>query len=152
MKTICFQMISQDTGQLLLLLLLTMSVVQACKPKSNFYLEYVISPAPTPLLRNIARIANAVQCCLLSSGHYDRHDWFLDCTFTFEIQRATLRPVPFDESDEETRPDHDLNMTMLGKPHVRKIHVQPEFCQIAIQPHPPLKQTDALWQVFFAEN
>ena len=31
------------------------------------------------------------------------------------------------------------------------MRVQTEFCRIAFQP-PPLKQTDALWQVFFAEN
>ena len=40
---------------------------------------------------------------------------------------------------------------VLGKPHTRKMHVQTAFCQIAFRP-PPLKQTDALWQVFFAEN
>ena len=39
------------------------------------------------------------------------------------------------------------NNAMLGKPLVRIMHVQTEFCQIAFQP-PPLKQTDALWELF----
>ena len=43
------------------------------------------------------------------------------------------------------------NIGALGKHHVRILHVQMAFCQIAFQP-PPLKQTDALLQVFFAEN
>ena len=35
--------------------------------------------------------------------------------------------------------------TLLGKTHANKICVQTEFCQIAFQ---PLKQTDALWELF----
>ena len=43
--------------------------------------------------------------------------------------------------------------TQWGKLHLIILHVQTEFCQIAFQPPPPsIKQTDALWQVFFAEN
>ena len=35
----------------------------------------------------------------------------------------------------------------LGEPLRKKSAVQMEFCQIAFQP-PPLKQTDALWELF----
>ena len=37
--------------------------------------------------------------------------------------------------------------TDLGKPLHKKSAVQTEFVQIAFQP-PPLKQTDALWELF----
>ena len=36
---------------------------------------------------------------------------------------------------------------MLGKPQRKKSAVQMEFCQIAFHP-PPLKQMDALWELF----
>ena len=150
MKTICFQMISQDTGQLLLLLLLTSpspSQVQGQLGCASLALDLALMEL---LLRirnfscsysSVTKHCKNCECCPVLHVIV-RPLWLSRLVFGLEIQRATQRPVLFDESDEETRPDHDLNMTMLGKPHVRKIHVQPEFCQIA----------DALWQVFFTEN
>ena len=46
-----------------------------------------------------------------------------------------------------------MHFTFKGSPMLTWNHFQPKFCQIALHFNPPpLKQTDALGQIFFAEN
>ena len=45
-----------------------------------------------------------------------------------------------------------LRVSELGKPLDKRSAVQTEIRQIAFQPPPPLKQTDALWELFWQKS
>ena len=79
------------------------------------------------------------------------------------LKKISLKPDPDNafqcmvlKPDMQTWVDrYEIVKGCIESVNTKIMHVQTEFCQIAFQPPPPppsIKQTDALWQVFFDGN